>query len=205
MSTRLKFSSKMRLKLKIKYFFKSNQSCIFNFSKRIDVSNNDFPWYLHVDRVPSLLFIPSLARSSLINLRDTINYDFTDVDQIDAKHLTKFILYNAKNPNTLLTFLKENFLNRKKYQQEDDHDLSKSSKLRYDLINLVSTKQKVLETEINKLDHMIRNHTSSYVEFSAGDEIEREYLQNLDYYLRFKLDSFNLELDVLRNFTTLFN
>ena len=125
-----------------------------------------------------LLFIPSSTRRQPTT-RDTISYDLSRVDKIDTKHLAKFILHNAGNPNTLLKFLS---------------DFTTSSKLRHDLINLVASKQNRLEKEINKLDHLIRNQSTSTSRF----------IHDLDYYLKFKLNSLNLELDILRNFTTFF-
>ena len=161
------------------------------------MGKNDLPWYIHVSRVPSLLFIPS---SDSTNRRETVPFDLTtNQDTVEIKHLVKFILDNSRNPKTLSSFLRANFLDRKKKQMSDDADfdgdLTTSSKVRYDLINIVTNRQRNLRFEINYLMGSAANRSASIM-YDIG---LNERMFNL------KLNRLNLEMEILNNFTNFFH
>lgn len=143
---------------------------------RIDVDSNDLPWYLNVQQIPTLMLIPA---GRLRGQRDTVMYEYEN--DLDVKNLVKFVLYNSKNPDTLSQFLRDNILNRK--HSINEQDLSKNSKLRYDLINLVSSKLRRLENE------------SKYFR----DEISK----NQSYYSQIRIDKNLFEIDLLKKFLKL--
>lgn len=159
--------------------------------------------------MPSLLFIPSTSseKNEPVWSRDTVSFDLTiRLNQVDVKHLVKFVLDNARNPQTLLSFLRDNYLDRPKnqrqrqflYAEDDpshvDFDLTSASKLRYDLINLVTERLKSLRSEVNNLASLAANRTVSSPPNVFGDRV-----------FRLKLDRLNLEIEVLNNFTSFFN
>lgn len=157
--------------------------------------------------MPSLLFIPASSDSSKSTIRDSIAYDLTSdvANSLEVKHLAQFVLENARNPATLSSFLRENFLNAQANRKlassslsfDGDFDLSESSKLRYDLINLVAKKTKNLRIEISSLEHGYFNQT-----INRNDD--QEFTALTDFYLKLKLNRLFFELDVLKNFTSLF-
>lgn len=110
----------------------------------------------------------------------------------------KFILENARNPLTLLSFLRDNYLDRnKKNLDNDEFDLSTSSKLRYDLINIISNRLKTLQVDINHLTEMAANHSSDQVDENRSGLDARVF--------KTKLKRLNFELDVINNFTNFFH
>lgn len=169
--------------------------------KRVDASKNDFPWYIHPYRVPSLLLVPS-SDVEPPRQRETVTFDLTyannqNQQKFEIKYLVKFILENARNPLTLLSFLRDNYLDRnKKNPEKDEFDLSTSSKLRYDLINIISNRLKSLHGDINYLTEMAANHSLKVDENRLGLDAR---------VFKAKLNRLNFELDVMNNFTNFFH
>lgn len=158
------------------------------------MGKNDLPWHIHVSRVPSLLFIPS---SDSTNRRETVAFDLTtNQETVEIKHLVKFILDNSRNPQTLSSFLRDNFLDRKKKQMgnDADFDLTTASKVRYDLINIVTNRQKNLRFEINYLVGSAANRSASMYDIGLDERM-----------FNLKLNRLNLEMEILNNFTNFFH
>lgn len=149
--------------------------------------------------MPSLVLIPAETRTNddrSINVRDTIAYDLAG-NQIDLKHLIRFILFNSKNPNTLLKFLTDNYLRPNNGAVHDEISKKSSSKLRYDLISLVSAKEAQINREVDRLNQYLTNSTISRLDHHFNDH-------QANFYLKSKLNKYLHQLDVLRNFTHLY-
>lgn len=152
--------------------------------------------------MPSLLLVPS-SDVEPPRQRETVTFDLSSVNnqnqqKFEIKHLVKFILENARNPLTLLSFLRDNYLDRnKKNLDKDEFDLSTSSKLRYDLINIISNRLKTLRVDINHLTELAANHSS--------DQVDENRLGLDARVFKTKLNRLNFELDVMNNFTNFFH
>lgn len=137
--------------------------------------------------------------------------------------MLKFILANSQNPNTIKDFLVSNFLNK---SSQNENSLSKNSKLRYDLINLLTNKLKKLETKItkvqNKIIYLYENLNKTNIDhlkaisddndnnnFESGYLFEKNYDQvyfkKLHNLLNIQLNRYLNQIGLLNQFKSLFN
>ena len=177
---------------------------------RINVQENDLPGHLFMQHIPALLLIP--ANSSL---KESVLYEYQH--ELDMKHLQNFILVNSRNPNTVKDFITSNFLNSSKYHHQQQ--LSKQSKLRYDLIDLVEKKLFALEAKAHELvkkhsaysmsGHLNESYlTGESVKFSIlnnDEDYEKHYFSHVKSLFNLKLNMYEQEIDLLKEFRNLFN
>ena len=188
------------------------------------MQSNDLPWNLYVQHIPALLFIPAYSKSNKLPSQPPIESIFYDYEnELDSKNLLKFILANSQNPNTIKDFLVSNFLNK---SSQNENSLSKNSKLRYDLINLLTNKLKKLETKItkvqNKIIYLYENLNKTNIDhlkaisddndnnnFESGYLFEKNYDQvyfkKLHNLLNIQLNRYLNQIGLLNQFKSLFN
>lgn len=161
------------------------------------------PTKLKVNKIPTLLFLSGDFEKK-INLDDiqleSIAYE---EDTLSMENLLNFILFNSKNPLTLLNFFKNNFndaVNLEKREQE---------KLRMILKNIVlanlknlENKSEVLADKLLSLDdrfnkkHFNKKIKNSQFHMSHNDSV---YFSNIPNHLTVQLDQCLNKIEILRS------
>ena len=167
---------------------------------KINCDKNDFSWTTYASTIPSLLFIPAHSSAKTI---ESHSYD-NSATQLTEENLLKFILFNSKNPATILDFIKANFINPKALSGELLSNTDKN-KLNNILTELVSTKLKdltlnsnFLNAKITSIYHSIENNNGT------GPPNDIGYLNNVKTSLTNKLDKYLYEIDFLKQLKELF-
>jgi hypothetical protein len=178
------------------------------------------PWNLHASSVPSLLFIPAASSSnkSMDTIVETIFYKNTD--SIEIENLVEFIVFNAQNPLTLLSFLEQNIISLDNKQQKVKLNIQFSEVISNKLVNL-ERQVKLLNSKLTSL-HNDLNRTLSW-QHSPHDFIEKYFhetndapsdlvsenselyyttslLNNFKKYLSSQLNTYSTQINILKEY-----
>ena len=166
---------------------------------RINVDLNDFSWHLSAKHVPALIFLPA---ESSVEKRKRESIFFDSNVKFDVKNLLKFVLYNAKNAQTVSQFLSTNLMSPTLANNEETSEEreKQTDKLRSELVKQVKSRLDSLEIEMNRISRKMKSKEQLHKKDDANNVKLVEFSRQIDMYLKNTLDRNLLDRDLLKSF-----
>jgi DNA repair exonuclease SbcCD nuclease subunit len=170
----------------------------FLFIFRIDVQQNDLKAQIATDRVPSLLLIPnySIGKNKKSSSIETVIFDPIK-NSFDAKEILNFILENSQNFKTIESFIIQNYLTT------SNETMKQKSKLRYNLINSISSKIDNCNRNMNRINNNVNSLDKVFTSDNHSQTNDDDYFKDIKKSLLKQLDKYKNEIKYLKNFLNL--